>query len=978
MANFEKVYSIGFNAQKALKSLTAFEKRFAKLDKRLMKIADSFNNFNRAIAQNQGKAVASLDKMDDSLKSIGKQTTQAGKKIQKLLGVQARKPINATSKAITAMGRKGMMATGRIEKGARRAAKGLNMMSVGAKRAGGSITGLVTKIGLFIGAAQGIRSVVSNFMDFDRSMTLAGAKFSAINKDMAPGTEAFKNFRKEIREAAVDTEHTAAAVAGAVDFWAKAGKTAAQTKAVIPVTLDFASANTDATGAALDMARAGDILSDALGQFQLDSADPTVLMANTARVADVMSKAANSANVSAEELFESYKQAGPVLSAVGGDIEETSALLATMANAGLKGSIAGRSLKIATAALNAPSKKQADLMKELGVNVKTAEGDMNSLTNVIGQLDKATKNMGEADRFEAFATIFGREGVTGFLNLVAKGEADIAGLTKSLRDASGETKRLAEITRKSASAQMQKFWNQLTNIGFTIIEETQLFDKLGKMMESIDWKGVSRFITDTFIPGIMGVAKVISNFVIPVIDVLADALSTVLGPAIEVIADRFEWLNSKGDSFKTKLAEIVAALPGFAQAIVTFMSEQFGGFIDMFQNTLWNMEELFNGFIRGTSREWDTTVGHMSALGDVLLESYGSVFQELKALFQEVVSIFLGGTDDIEEDWYATGDRMGQDIADTIQVISAVIGTVAQVAAAVFSAVIKIVTVVVSEIRQIFTDLFGGILDIAQGDFLTGISRVGIALADAITLPFRTAIAGLLKLVSKIPGAEALADSLGIDLNYMGDIVSEGFSALRAPEAKSINRSGSIDDELRATDRAAGYEIGPIGGVSREAFFDAPTGPQTAFEPQAIPEIDTRFGQSQASVLNMPDMFQTQAVGTELQAALSQLDDNIQAIRQETDVPLSPILSEQLKRQEASDAGTAKFQQQMLDATQRQAKAKPSQVNVTVEGSSYTINADGANAQEVGRIVRREMSNNQRRQESGFDQATRGVTFGEQ
>lgn len=963
MANFEKVYSIGFNTRKAIRSIEAFEKRIGKtiktldklgmsVDKNMAKVVDGFRKARRA-ANSFDRRLRKLDShgpikdMSAAILKLQKDVELTGKKISNALGPKAVKPIARVSKRIESLGRKGARATRLIERGSIRASKGLNRMSVGAKRAGGSITGLITKIGLFIGAAQGIRSVVSNFMDFDRSMTLAGAKFSAINKDMAPGTEAFSKFRKEIRAAAVDTEHTAAAVAGAVDFWAKAGKTAKQTEAVIPVTLDFASANTDASGAALDMARAGDILSDALGQFQLDSADPTVLMANTARVADVMSRAANSANVSAEELFESFKTAGPVLTAVGSDIEDTSALLATMANAGIKGSIAGRQLKIATAALNAPTAKQTAMMEKYGIQVQDAEGNTNKLTNVIGQLDMATRELGTGERFEVFATLLGREGVTGFLNLVAKGEANINGLTDKLRGASGETKRLAEITRTSASAQMQKFWNQLTNIGFTIIEETKLFDKLGKMMESIDWKGVSKFITYTFIPGIMGVAKVISNFVIPVIEVLADALSTVLGPAIEVIAGRFTWLNDRGDSFKTKLAEIVAALPGFAQSIVTFMSEQFGGFVEMFQNTLWNMEELFNGFIRGTSREWETTVGHMSALGDVLLESYGSVFQELKALFQEVVSIFLGGTDDIEEDWYATGDRMGQDIADTIQFISAVIGTVAQTAAAVFSAVIKFVTVVVSEIRQIFTDLFGGIIDIAQGDFLTGISRVGIALADAITLPFRAAISGLLKLVSKIPGAEALADSFGIDLTGMSAAVGEGFSGLMAEDDRSINRSGTIDPRQPRVD------------------FAPPEASQSIFDPQSM---------------DMPtfDPFADQTVGTELQSALSQLDDNIQSIRQDTDVPLSPILSEQLKRQESADAGTAKFQQQMLDATQRQAKAKPSQVNVTVEGSSYTINAEGANAQEVGRIVRREMSNHDRRLYDGLEQTTRGVTFGEQ
>jgi TP901 family phage tail tape measure protein len=969
MANFEKVYSIGFNAQKALKSLDAFEKRFAKLDKKLMKIGESFAIFNRAISQNQGKAVASLDKMDDSLKSINKQTTQAGKKIQKLLGVQARKPINKTSKALTALGRKGLLATQRIEQGAKGAARGIRRIGAVSKGAQRSIAGLITKIGLFIGAAQGIRSVVSTFMDFDRSMTLAGAKFSAINKDMAPGTAAFKDFRKEIRAAAVDTEHTASAVAGAVDFWAKAGKTASQTKAVIPVTLDFASANTDATGAALDMARAGDILSDALGQFKLDTADPTQLMANTARVADVMSKAANSANVSAEELFESYKQAGPVLSAVGGDIEETSALLATMANAGLKGSIAGRSLKIATAALNAPSAKQAALMQRLGVQVKTAEGDMNSLTNVIGQLDKATAKMGEADRFEAFATVFGREGVTGFLNLVAKGEADIAGLTERLRDAGGETKRLAEIIRKSASAQMQRFWNKLSEIGFEIIEETRLFDRLGAALKRVDWKSVSKFITERLIPAFLGVAQAIKNYILPVVGVLSDAFGMVLGPAIDFITGRFNRLNKNGASFKSALDSIVKAIPGITTEWISRLSTEFSAFVMMFQNSLWNMQELFNGFARGTSREWDSTIGHLSALGNTLLSSYNDVFQELKALFLEVVSIFLGGTDDIEEDWYQTGDRMSSDIADTVKAISAIISTIAQVAGAVFSALIRVVTVAVAGIRSSFENLFGGILDIAEGNFLRGFARIGVAIADAITLPVRAAFGGLLKLVSKIPGAKDLAASVGVDLDYMGDIVKEGFGGLVPPETE---KAIAFDDNR--------------GFQGRGAFAPEEDLSYPSFHSDVMDDID--FGQTKMPDFQVPDLevtpnlLETQSVGAELQNELSKLNANIETLRPtQQDSVLQPFIdgqSEQLKLQESMAAKTESFQQKMLEATQQQAKAKSPAVNIDVAGSSYVINANGADAQEVGRIVRREMAAGERRQRSNMENAARSITFGEQ
>ena len=47
-----------------------------------------------------------------------------------------------------------------------------------------------------------------------------------------------------------------------------------------------------------------------------------------------------------------------------------------MANAGIKGSQAGTSLKTALANMASPTKKMADKMKELGISIKDSNGNM--------------------------------------------------------------------------------------------------------------------------------------------------------------------------------------------------------------------------------------------------------------------------------------------------------------------------------------------------------------------------------------------------------------------------------------------------------------------------------------------------------------------------------------------------------------------------------------------------------------------------
>jgi TP901 family phage tail tape measure protein len=583
LADFEKVYRVGFDTTKAVANLKKFEAKVAKAEKRLnrlfsskqlqkgieifgRKLDKSVDNFRRATraANSFGRAVnrageASgnrFDMLSQKMRMVERETKRVGKQVAKFLGPAVRKGSERAGRGLDEMGRRGKAAGDRIAMGARRAERGLRRVGVASRSATVSIGGLASKISLLIGTAAGIRSVVGEYLGFDDVMTKAAAKFAGFDKTMQPGTEAFKNFRKEVLAAGVDTEHSAESIAKAVDFWAKAGKTAGETKAVIPVTLDFASANTDATGAALDMARAGDILSDALGQFQLKSTDPTELMANTARISDVMSKAANSANVSAEELFESFKSVGPVMSMVGGDIEETSALLATMANSGIKGSIAGRQLKIAVAALTAPTTRQKEILKELNVETVDAQGEFRGLTTIVGDLHNATADLGRGARAGIFKEIIGRQGMVGFTTLLAEGQTELEQFKVRLNDAAGETQRLAEITRQSARNQIKKFWKDIQGLGFQIINETKLFEKLGNAVKEIDWQAASDFITGTLVPALNGLGKIINNVIIPAIGNTIDIVKTVLTPVLWLLDKLFGKISESGEG----LAEVLGVL----------------------------------------------------------------------------------------------------------------------------------------------------------------------------------------------------------------------------------------------------------------------------------------------------------------------------------------------------------------------------------------------------------------------------------
>lgn len=937
MADYEKVYSIDYDVSKALKSLKKLEKVLIRIDTRSKELfqkaaaGEAFAKVSKN-AEKAQKAVASvakstketakgtnefqksLDKFAKKVDKINKRATtesikttrrsakslaadieKQSKSLERMMARSKKKSskswdaitkaANRTKQAFEATARANAKAM--QPRGEKRKAKDVRAIGKAAGFARQSFAKLAAKATILFSAMAGIRDVVTQYKEFDQAATSAAAKFSRIEPELRPGTEGFKAFSKEIRTAGLNTEHSAAAVAQAMDFWAKAGKTSTESKAVLNDTLSFASANQDASGAMLDVARAGDILSDTLGAFKLPAEDANQLMESTARVSDTMSAAANRANMSAEELFEAFTNAGPALTSVGSDIEETSALLAAMANSGIKGSLAGNQLKMVISNLAALTGPQTAMFEKLGVSVKDSEGNFKGLTTIIRELNVATAEMGTGDRYEVFAKAVGRRAVPAFINLLAEGKVNLDEMADSLRGAGGETNRLAEQMRSSLGARIKIATNGLREFGFAFLDATGLASGFGAALGGIDWKTAT------------------------------DQVYSLTAVTQRFFNDISGWASAAGDRLAT----------------------EFDAYSQSFENTIFNMQEVFEGFARGTDREWRDTFGHLTALGDALLSAYTNIFEELKAIFYEVVLAFLGGTDEIEDDWYKTGDSIAGDFAETVQIISTILGTLVSTWGAVFTGLLRVTTATLRGIREGFGNLFGGILDMAEGDFLRGLARVGVALADLITLPLRSAFSGLLKMISKIPGAEALADSLGVDLGYMSEVVSDGFGQLIGPATeKAISRSGTVEQREDRRDIAA--PLAPVGGISIPDAFDIPTAPATEYRAPQMIEV---AGASYApEAWEGPATFDITGVQTALEVANA---PNNEALAKVVD-----LLADDAKRQDNRAAETRAFEQAM---TKRMAGSKTVNQNVTVGPTSIKIEAKGVTAEDAARAGRR-------------------------
>lgn len=207
------------------------------------------------------------------------------------------------------------------------------------------------------------------------------------------------------------------------------------------ITIPGASA-ADAADAMTELARAGlsvqDSMNAARGSLQLAAAgevsakDAANLMAaalntfnlagtDAVRVADLFSAAANNSAASVSDIAYGVQSAGSASHAAGFNVNELTTALSELSNAGLSGERAGTTFRSLLVSLEKPSKKAQKALDEMGVSIYDQQGKTKPLVDIIGQFQKATEHMTDAQRNANFAQIAGTYGLTALNVLVGKG-----------------------------------------------------------------------------------------------------------------------------------------------------------------------------------------------------------------------------------------------------------------------------------------------------------------------------------------------------------------------------------------------------------------------------------------------------------------------------------------------------------------------------------------------------------------------------
>ena len=234
--------------------------------------------------------------------------------------------------------------------------------------AGGKITDAGKKMSVVSAAVGGLGvAAVKTAADFETSMSKVAALSGASGDEL-------EALEKKAREMGASTKFSATESADAMGYMALAGWDTNKMLAAIEPILNLAAASE------MDLATASDIVTDYMTAFGIECDDAGK---NATHFSDMMAYAMANSNTTTEMLTEAYKNVAATAASMGYTAEETTAVLMTMANAGVKGGEAGTALSAIMTRLATDTKGCASSLAEYGVQVYDSEGNMNSLSSIL-------------------------------------------------------------------------------------------------------------------------------------------------------------------------------------------------------------------------------------------------------------------------------------------------------------------------------------------------------------------------------------------------------------------------------------------------------------------------------------------------------------------------------------------------------------------------------------------------------------------
>ena len=525
------------------------------------------------------------------------------------------------------------------------------------KGIGDQMKGIGQSMSMYVTApiAAGFGMSVKTAADFEAEMARVGAISQSSKSDM-------KAMSDQAIELGANTSKSAQEVALGMEELAAMGFDAKEIMGAMPGVIAAA----EASGA--DMAQTSKVMASAMNAFGLEASEST-------HIADVLAQTANQSAADITDMEYALKYAAAPAKALGMSLEETSAGIGMMVDAGLKGEQAGTTLRGALLGLLDPSEENSKLMDKMGIEITDAEGNFVGLAQLVENLSTSMDGMTDTQKAANLASLVGKEAVSGMLVLMEKGPDQIRKMTKGLEESDGASKKAADQMKNNLKGSLEQLGGAFESLGIQIgtILSPVLRGLADLMAKIVDGLGGMPHWLQVITVAFAGLAAAIGPIVFGLgafISVVGSAMST-LGPligSVNAAGGVFAFLSTKMAPILTKFPILqsvftgltgpigiaIAVIGGLTAAFVIAYkkSETFRNIVNGVVNSVKKVFTDFGNVIKGfkglfTDEGYDGGIALLKSVGlsdstIQKMDNFALKFNEFKAKIMAVVNMFKG------------------------------------------------------------------------------------------------------------------------------------------------------------------------------------------------------------------------------------------------------------------------------------------------------------------------------------------------
>nr|DAN88539.1 MAG TPA: minor tail protein [Caudoviricetes sp.] len=465
--------------------------------------------------------------------------------------------------------------------------------------------------------------------DFEEAMSSVKAISGATGDD-------FQKLKEKAEYMGATTKFTATESANAMYYMALAGWKTQDMLDGLEGIMYLAAASGE------DLAMVSDIVTDGLTALGYAADQST-------HYADVFAKTVTNSNSTVETLGEAMKYVGPIAGALNISVEDTATALGLMANAGVKSSQAGTSLRGILQRLATNTSGARDEMESLGVKIFDQNGKMRDFGDIMNDARIKLSKLTDQQKTSLAKTVAGTTAMSGFLAIVNSSDADFEKLTNAINDCDGAAKKMSEIMIDNAKGQLTIIKSQLEGIAIQLSQYVFPFIKsILSLIQTLLTK------LSELSPTQQKILLIVTGLIIalgPLLIVIGK-----IGTGISSLISAFKFLGPLLSGAKTAVAGfaagfnpvilIIAAVAAAVVGIGYLIYKNWDDICSWTRNLADNISAIWNNitefFKNLFSTDWTETFGLIGNLLNGVYANIENFINAFKEIFKGIITFIKG------------------------------------------------------------------------------------------------------------------------------------------------------------------------------------------------------------------------------------------------------------------------------------------------------------------------------------------------